>query len=75
MVLAAIPDFLSDFDELTIAGDGPLASQVEALAKREPRVPWLGFIEGDPLLSAIGRASVILAPSRQDPWPLVAVEA
>jgi len=75
IVLAAIPDLLSDFDEVTIAGDGPLASQVEMLVKREPRVRWLGFVEGDPLLSAMGTASVVLVPSRQDPWPLVAVEA
>jgi glycosyltransferase involved in cell wall biosynthesis len=75
IVLEAIPDLLSDFDAVTVAGDGPLASQIDVLAKREPRVRWLGFVEGDPLLSAMSGASVVLVPSRQDPWPLVAVEA
>ncbi len=75
LVLEAIPDFLSDFDRVTVAGDGPLAGQMEMLAKSEPRVRWLGFVEGEPLWSAMAGASVVLVPSRQDPWPLVAVEA
>ena len=48
---------------------------METLVKREPRVRWLGFVEGATLSSAMATASVILVPSRQDPWPLVAVEA
>jgi glycosyltransferase involved in cell wall biosynthesis len=75
VVLEAIPDLLSDFDRLTVAGAGPLAGQIDALAKREPRIRWLGFVEGEPLLSAMRAASVVLVPSRQDPWPVVAVEA
>jgi glycosyltransferase involved in cell wall biosynthesis len=75
LVLEAIPDLFSDFEELTIAGDGPLARHLETLVKRDSRIRWLGFVEGDPLFSAISKSSVALVPSRQDPWPLVAVEA
>jgi glycosyltransferase involved in cell wall biosynthesis len=75
IVLEAIPDLLADFDGLTVAGAGPLAGQIEAVARREPRIRYLGFVSGEPLVSAMRAASVVLVPSRQDPWPLVAVEA
>jgi glycosyltransferase involved in cell wall biosynthesis len=75
IVLDSIPDLLADFAAVVVAGDGPLTGQIEAVARRDPRVRYLGFVEGANLVSEIKAASVVLVPSRQDPWPLVAVEA
>jgi glycosyltransferase involved in cell wall biosynthesis len=75
IVLEAIPDLLADFAGLVVAGAGPLAGEIKAAAARDPRVRYLGFVEGENLVSAMNTASVVLVPSRQDPWPLVAVEA
>lgn len=75
VVLDAVPDLLSDFSQLTVAGVGPMATRIEAMAARDPRIRYLGFVEGEPLASALSAASVVLIPSRKDPWPLVAVEA
>ena len=75
LVLQALPSLLSDFDEVTVAGHGAMADEIEAVARREPRVRYLGFVEGEPLVSAMHAASVVLVPSRRDPWPLVAAEA
>jgi glycosyltransferase involved in cell wall biosynthesis len=75
IVLEAIPNLLRDFARLVVAGVGPLREEVEVAARRDPRVQYLGFVEGPALVSAMTDASVVLIPSRQDPWPLVAVEA
>jgi len=75
IVLESIPDLLADFATVAVAGDGPLMAEIMAVARRDPRVRYLGFVEGAALVSEIKAASVVLVPSRQDPWPLVAVEA
>jgi glycosyltransferase involved in cell wall biosynthesis len=75
VVLDSIPDLLADFAAVVVAGVGPLKGPIEAVARRDPRVRYLGFVEGAHLVSAMHAASVVLVPSRQDPWPLVAVEA
>jgi glycosyltransferase involved in cell wall biosynthesis len=75
LLLKAIPELLSDFEHVTVAGDGPMASQVDALSRRNRQIRYLGFVEGGTLLAAIRASSVVLVPSRKDPWPLVAAEA
>jgi glycosyltransferase involved in cell wall biosynthesis len=75
ILLAAIPELLADFAGLTIAGTGPMTRQAEDIARPNPRVRYLGFVEGEPLISEMYAASVVLVPSRHDPWPVVAAEA
>jgi glycosyltransferase involved in cell wall biosynthesis len=75
LILDAIPELLADFGQVTVAGNGPMASQVEALARRNSRVHYLGFLEGGSLHGAFRASSIVLVPSRKDPWPLVAAEA
>jgi len=46
--------------ELWIAGRGPLAPAVEALARRYPRVRFLGFLPWEELLATYGRVHLVL---------------
>jgi glycosyltransferase involved in cell wall biosynthesis len=48
VVLESIPDLLSDFAAVVVAGAGPMKHQIEALAGRDPRIRYLGFEEGQP---------------------------
>ena len=75
LVLDAIPELLSDFVRVTVAGEGPQAYQVEAMARSNNQVRYLGFVEGASLHAAVTASSVVLLPSRKDPWPPVAAEA
>lgn len=61
---------------LDIAGDGPLASQVEAAAAADPRIRWLGWQDGASMQRLVQHASLLIAPSTwYEGWPLVVVEA
>jgi len=75
LVLAAAPQILQLFPRLIVAGDGPLRSEVIALASRLPGLEYTGFVEGPEKTRLFERSAVILIPSRRDPWPLVACEA
>lgn len=75
LVLAAAPQILRLFPRLIVAGDGPLRSDVIALASRLPGLEYAGFVEGPEKVRLFGQSAVILIPSRRDPWPLVACEA
>ena len=52
-----------------------LRAQIEALARENPNIDYLGFREGRELRDLYLASSVVLVPSRRDPWPLVACEA
>ena len=75
LVLAAATQILRLFPRLIIAGDGPLRSDVIALAARLPGLEYAGFVEGPEKAQIFEQSAVILIPSRRDPWPLVACEA
>jgi glycosyltransferase involved in cell wall biosynthesis len=75
LVLAAAPQILELFPRLIVAGDGPLRSDVIALAERLPGLEYAGFTEGPQKTRIFERSAVVLIPSRRDPWPLVACEA
>lgn len=61
---------------LDIAGDGPLAAQVEAAASADPRIRWLGWQDSAAMNRLVQHASLLLAPSMwYEGWPLVVVEA
>jgi glycosyltransferase involved in cell wall biosynthesis len=73
----AMADLRPQWD-LIMAGDGELR---EALIRRvpdrlQPRVIWTGFIDDQPVVSALYRLSdVLVLPSDYEPWALVINEA
>jgi glycosyltransferase involved in cell wall biosynthesis len=48
---------------LKIAGDGPLAHEVEAATQRLPGVTWLGRLDRDRVMELMCRAYVLIFPS------------
>lgn len=75
LLLTAAPQILQSFPRLIVAGDGPLRSEVIALASLLPGLEYVGFVEGPEKAQLFAQSAVILIPSRRDPWPLVACEA
>lgn len=74
IVIDAVEGILGQCAGLTIAGRGPLQDEAARLGTASRRVRYLGFIEGSQMIEAMSAASVVLLPSRRDPWPLAAVE-
>lgn len=75
LILAAATQILQVFPRLIVAGDGPLRSDVIALAARLPGLEYAGFVEGPTKARLFEQAAVILIPSRSDAGPMVASEA
>jgi glycosyltransferase involved in cell wall biosynthesis len=75
LILAAAPHILQLFPRLIIAGDGPMRSDVTALAARLPGMEYSGFVEGPEKTQLFEQAAVVLIPSRRDCGPMVASEA
>jgi glycosyltransferase involved in cell wall biosynthesis len=75
LLLDAAPTLASEFGNVVVAGDGPLRSRTLAMARAGSGLRYLGFIEGAALAEAMASASILVLPSRRDPWPLVACEA
>ncbi len=75
LILAAAPDILKLFPRLIIAGDGPMRSDVSALAARLPGVEYAGFVEGPEKTQLFEQAAIVLIPSRRDCGPMVSSEA
>jgi len=64
--------------DLVIVGDGPLRTQLQGMVPREltARVFWTGFLDNQPLVSALYRAGdVLVLPSDFDQWAVVIIEA
>jgi UDP-glucuronate decarboxylase len=59
---------------LTLAGAGPLASEVEAFCKRTHHVNK-GFVQPDTLPDILAESDVFVFPSRYDGWGVVVAEA
>ena len=65
-----------DLPALQVAGDGPLAAEVERAAAADPRISWLGWQGGEAMDALMGGAALLAAPSLwYEGWPLVATEA
>jgi glycosyltransferase involved in cell wall biosynthesis len=60
---------------LVVAGDGPLQNQFAERARHLDGLEVLGFVDATQRARCMERASVVLLPSRRDPWPLAACEA
>ena len=61
--LLAAWEHLSQELPLKIIGDGPLAEQVEAAARRHPGIQWLGRQPFEKTVSMIGEAVLLVMPS------------
>jgi len=64
--------------KVTIAGDGPelsiLKSRAQSLGMRD-RITFLGWVGPDQVASVMNEATIVLMPSRREPFGLVALEA
>lgn len=58
-----------------IAGDGPLRSDVEALARRLPNVKYLGWLERSEIRLLLDRSELLVLPSRLETFGTAALEA
>lgn len=62
--------------ELSIAGKGPLEEKVRAAAAQDPRIRYLGFLDGDAKAAALARHGHLLLPSHwYENAPVTIVEA
>jgi glycosyltransferase involved in cell wall biosynthesis len=61
---------------LRILGSGPLEAEVAAAAAAVPEIAYDGFRQRSDVLDLIGRAAMVIVPSKgQEPFGLVAIEA
>lgn len=80
LLLAAFADLVERNTDahLTIAGDGPGRTDLEALAFSlgvSERVAFVGRVEGDAKWRLLGRSTILVIPSRYESFGLVALEA
>lgn len=62
--------------ELSVAGKGPLEDKVRAAAARDPRIRYLGFLDGEAKARALARHGHLLLPSLwYENAPVTIVEA
>lgn len=59
---------------VTIAGDGPLADEVRALASRFEEVSYVGFVSESRKRELVNDASVFVLPSRAEGLPIALLE-
>jgi glycosyltransferase involved in cell wall biosynthesis len=63
---------------LTVAGEGPLRSDLEQRARAlgiRDAIDFIGWVIPDRVMSLMGDHAAVIVPSRQDSFPLVALEA
>jgi glycogen(starch) synthase len=80
VALVAFRAVLDRFPEarLAIAGDGPFRPELERLAAAlgvSARVDFLGWVSLDRTFELIGESTLVVMPSREEPFGLVAVQA
>lgn len=75
--LAAVETLLEGDRELrvTIAGDGPLASEVRALADRHDQVTYHGYVSEQRKRDLLAAGSVFVLPTRAEGLPIAILEA
>jgi glycogen(starch) synthase len=64
--------------QVTIAGDGPQLSTLKSRAQSmgiKDRITFLGWVGPDQVASVMNEATIVLMPSRREPFGLVALEA
>jgi len=59
----------------SIAGDGPLRTQVEDAAARLPNLQYIGWLTRDGLMDAIDSHDVLMLPSHVESFGTIALEA
>jgi glycosyltransferase involved in cell wall biosynthesis len=70
---ALAPEGLPD---LVVAGDGPLAAEVQAACERDPRIQWWGYCGPERVHEALEGAKVVVIPSNcYEGFPMVLLEA
>ncbi|MQA25793.1 MAG: glycosyltransferase [Micromonosporaceae bacterium] len=79
-LLAAVPALRDRHPGLrvVIAGDGPHREGLEQIARRRRirrTAAFTGFLEGDELAGLLAAADCLVAPSRYEPFGMVALEA
>lgn len=75
-VLVESMKFLPKDVRIVIAGTGPDESRLKAMAGRDDRVTFLGFVPGEQLWRMMGEAAVVVVPSVwAEVYGLVALEA
>ncbi len=79
-LLEAVPKLRAAYPGLrvVIAGDGPHREQLEALARRRRirrTVTFAGFLDDDTLPALIAAADCLVAPSRYEPFGMIALVA
>jgi glycogen(starch) synthase len=78
VALAAFPRLRRAYPgvRLVVAGDGPLADELRAQARRlGDAVRWPGFLPDTELAALLGAADAVLVPSLYEPFGLIALEA
>ncbi|WP_436926973.1 glycosyltransferase family 4 protein [Halosimplex amylolyticum] len=60
--------------EVSIAGAGPLAGEVEALSERHDSVSYLGFVSEEQKRSLLGSSSVFVLPTYAEGLPIALLE-
>jgi glycosyltransferase involved in cell wall biosynthesis len=62
---------------LTLVGEGLIRAELEQLssAKARERITWRGKLANEDVLAELGRAELLVLPSRYEPWGLVVNEA
>jgi glycogen(starch) synthase len=63
--------------EVTLAGDGPMRSELENLADRlgvRQRVEFRGWVSPAEVPALLNEATAVVMPSREEAYPLVAIE-
>lgn len=78
LLLRALADPASDGARCTIAGDGPEAGRLRALADDlglAGRVTFLGAVEGSALVDHLARCRAVVFPAQAEDYGLVTVEA
>jgi glycogen(starch) synthase len=79
-LLAAVPMLRQRHPGLrvVVAGDGPYRDELEELARRRRirrTVSFTGFLGGDELSALLAAADCLVAPSRYEPFGMIALEA
>lgn len=63
---------------LEIVGEGPLRARLETLSRTlrvDDRIEWTGRVENDRIYDRMCEASVLVLPSREEPYGVVLLEA
>jgi len=75
-LIEALADLPLNGWEVTIAGDGPMREELQALAQRlGVPVDWRGFIKGALLEELYATSAIFVFPSINDNFPVVLLEA